>query len=135
MFNFDVLKDEMRELERRVRKVNHLINGLNIKLHKALRRDDSTFVSRTTLESTRYKPQNIVVLRAVLVNPLTTRQIAASPRMASKGASSVPVIHTCALPSLSRRNSSLRRTGSRCAATSSRLATSMPTNRCATRGS
>jgi glutamate decarboxylase len=28
-------------------------------------------VSRTKLESTRYRPQNIVVLRAVLINPLT----------------------------------------------------------------
>ena len=64
-----------RDIERKIRKVNHLINGLNIKLHKALRRDDSTFVSRTTLESTVYRPQNIVVLRAVLINPLINRQI------------------------------------------------------------
>jgi glutamate decarboxylase len=28
-------------------------------------------VPRTKLESTRYRPQNIVVLRAVLINPLT----------------------------------------------------------------
>jgi hypothetical protein len=54
-----------------IRKINHLINALNIKLHKALRQDDSTFVSRTMLESTHYRPQNIVVLRAVLINPLT----------------------------------------------------------------
>jgi glutamate decarboxylase len=64
-----------KEADRKIRKVNHLINGLNIKLHKALRLDDTTFVSRTTLESTRYRPQNIVVLRAVLINPLTNRQI------------------------------------------------------------
>ncbi len=44
-----------------------------MKLHKALRTDDTTFVSRTTLESTRYRPQSIVVLRAVLINPLTDR--------------------------------------------------------------
>ena len=61
--------------EQQIRKVNHLINGLNIKLHKALRRDDTSFVSRTTLESTRYRPQRIVVLRAVVVNPLTNAQI------------------------------------------------------------
>ncbi|MBW1704054.1 MAG: aminotransferase class V-fold PLP-dependent enzyme [Deltaproteobacteria bacterium] len=67
--------DKAKEAERKIRKVNHLINGLNIKLHKALRRDDTTFVSRTTLESTRYRPQNIVVLRAVLINPLTDRQV------------------------------------------------------------
>jgi glutamate decarboxylase len=64
-----------KERERKIRKVNQLINALNIKLHKALRRDDTTFVSRTTLESTRYRPMNIVVLRAVLINPLTDGQI------------------------------------------------------------
>jgi glutamate decarboxylase len=61
----------IKTLDSRIRKVNHVINALNIKLHKALRQDDSTFVSRTKLESTRYRPQNIVVLRAVLINPLT----------------------------------------------------------------
>ena len=64
-----------KDLEKSVRKVNLLINALNIKLHKALSKDDTTFVSRTTLESTRYRPQNIVVLRAVLINPLTDREI------------------------------------------------------------
>ncbi len=68
-------KENVKKIERKIRKVNNLINGLNIKLHKALRRDDSTFVSRTTLESTRYRPQNIVVLRAVLINPLTSKSI------------------------------------------------------------
>jgi len=60
-----------RSLDRNIRKVNHVVNALNIKLHKALRQDDTSFVSRTKLESTRYRPQNIVVLRAVLMNPLT----------------------------------------------------------------
>ncbi len=68
-------KTVVKDLDKNIRKVNHLINGLNIKLHKALRMDDTTFVSRTTLESTRYRPQNIVVLRAVLINPLTNRSI------------------------------------------------------------
>lgn len=62
---------KIKALDRNIRKVNHLINALNIKLHKALRQDDTTFVSRTKLESTRYRPQHIVVLRAVLINPLT----------------------------------------------------------------
>ncbi len=62
---------KIKTLEKNIRKVNHIVNALNIKLHKALRQDDTTFVSRTKLESTRYRPQNIVVLRAVLVNPLT----------------------------------------------------------------
>ena len=64
-----------RELQERVKKINHLINGLNIKLHKALRLDDTTFVSRTKIESTRYRPQWIVVLRAVLINPLLEKEI------------------------------------------------------------
>ncbi|UCF58003.1 MAG: aminotransferase class V-fold PLP-dependent enzyme [Deltaproteobacteria bacterium] len=68
-------KSKAKDLERSIRKVNHVINALNIKLHKAIRLDDTTFVSRTTLESTRYRPQSIVVLRAVLVNPLTDRTI------------------------------------------------------------
>jgi len=62
---------QIKTLDRNIRKVNHIVNALNIKLHKALRQDDTTFVSRTKLESTRYRPQNIVVLRAVLINPLT----------------------------------------------------------------
>jgi glutamate decarboxylase len=68
-------KEHQKELARKIHKVNRIINALNIKLHKAIRMDDTTFVSRTTLESTRYRPQNIVVLRAVLTNPLTDRDI------------------------------------------------------------
>ncbi|MFH0844621.1 MAG: aminotransferase class V-fold PLP-dependent enzyme [Pseudomonadota bacterium] len=68
-------RNKVREMEGNIRKVNNIINALNIKLHKALRREDTTFVSRTTLESTHYRTQNIVVLRAVLVNPLTDKAI------------------------------------------------------------
>ena len=66
---------KINTLDRGIRKVNHLVNALNIKLHKALRQDDTSFVSRTKLESTRYRPQNIVVLRAVLINPLTDETV------------------------------------------------------------
>ena len=83
---FDDIKDEVqinkdrkgekiKTYDRGIIKMNRLINALNVKLHKALRRDDTTFVSRTTLESTRYRPQKIVVLRAVLVNPLTDEEV------------------------------------------------------------
>ena len=68
-------KRKNKELEQKIKKINCLINALNVKLHKELRRDDTTFVSRTKLESTRYKPYNIVVLRAVPINPLTTEEI------------------------------------------------------------
>ena len=69
------VQNKNKDLERAIRRVNRLVNAMNVKLHKALRIDDTTFVSRTTLESTRYRPQNIVVLRAVLVNPLTDQEI------------------------------------------------------------
>lgn len=68
-------RHKARDLDRAIRKVNHIVNAMNIKLHKALRIDDTTFVSRTILESTRYRPQNITVLRAVLINPLIDKEI------------------------------------------------------------
>ena len=68
-------RQKAKDAEDKIKKINRFINALNIKLHKALRRDDTTFVSRTTLESTRYRPQKIVVLRAVLVNPLINRHV------------------------------------------------------------
>jgi glutamate decarboxylase len=68
-------KAKIKKLDGSIKKVNHIVNALNIKLHKALRQDDTTFVSRTTLESTSYRPLNIVVLRAVLINPLTDETI------------------------------------------------------------
>lgn len=61
--------------EVRVRRINHLLNQLNIELHRAIRQEDNSFVSRTILESTRYAPQNIVVLRSLTINPLTTSDI------------------------------------------------------------
>jgi len=68
-------RDKAHAAEKKVRTINKLINSLNIKLHRELRTDDSTFVSRTTLEATRYRPQSIVVLRAVLINPLTDKNV------------------------------------------------------------
>jgi putative pyridoxal-dependent aspartate 1-decarboxylase len=68
-------KKKIREASQRIKRINRLINSLNVMLHRDLRRDDNTFVSRTTLESTPYRPQNIVVLRAVLINPLTDQPV------------------------------------------------------------
>ena len=51
--------------------LNRVINTLNIELHKTIREHDTSFVSRTRLESTRYAPRKIVVLRAITVNPNT----------------------------------------------------------------
>jgi glutamate decarboxylase len=68
-------REKARDIEKKIKKVNQLINSLNVKLHRELRKDDTTFVSRTTIESTEYRPQNIVVLRAVLINPLTDNAV------------------------------------------------------------
>jgi len=59
----------------KLKKCNYLLNDLNIHLHRSLRKEDNSFVSRTMLESTRYPSQKIVVLRAVTINPLTTSEI------------------------------------------------------------
>ncbi len=68
-------RDDVRDLAKRIRKINSILNTLNILLQKSIRQDDTTFVSRTTLESTIYRPQKIVVLRAVLINPLINEDI------------------------------------------------------------
>ncbi len=62
-------------LRKKVIEINNLLNELNIELHRAIREEDNSFVSRTMLESTRYRPQRVVVLRAVVINPLTTPEI------------------------------------------------------------
>jgi putative pyridoxal-dependent aspartate 1-decarboxylase len=66
---------EIGHLTDRMREINKILNALNIQLQKSIRQDDTTFVSRTALESTRYRPQRIVVLRAVLINPLINEEI------------------------------------------------------------
>jgi glutamate decarboxylase len=59
----------------KVKKINNMLNTLNVDLHRYLREEDNSFVSRTRLESTRYFPQKVVVLRSVTINPLTTDNI------------------------------------------------------------
>lgn len=59
----------------RLSHVNSVLNELNIELHKELREDDSTFVSRTRYDAPNYFYQDIVVLRAITINPLTTPDI------------------------------------------------------------
>jgi glutamate decarboxylase len=63
------------QLQKKLKSINYILNDLNIELHRAIRQEDNSFVSRTMLESTKYAPQKIVVLRAITVNPLTTREI------------------------------------------------------------
>ncbi len=59
----------------RIHNINLLLNDLNIELHKELREDDNTFVSRTMIDAPFYFYQDIVVLRAITINPLTTPEI------------------------------------------------------------
>ncbi len=64
-----------RGIAGKIRRINEILNDMNVVLQKSIRLDDTTFVSRTTIESTRYRPQGIVVLRAVLINPLINEGI------------------------------------------------------------
>lgn len=58
-----------------LRRLNEWLNGLNQSLQKIQRERGKSFVSRTILKPKRYGGQEIHVLRVVLANPLTTRQI------------------------------------------------------------
>ncbi len=60
-----------RENADRITSINKIINNLNIELHKTIRDHDMSFVSRTRLESTKYAPRKVVVLRAITINPNT----------------------------------------------------------------
>lgn len=59
----------------RVENINMALNDLNTELHKAIREEDESFVSRTMLDSPQYFYQDCVVLRAITINPLTTPEI------------------------------------------------------------
>jgi glutamate decarboxylase len=59
----------------RVEKINLLLNDLNTELHKAIREEDDSFVSRTMIDAPQYFYQDCVVLRAITINPLTTPEI------------------------------------------------------------
>ncbi|MFC1670061.1 pyridoxal-dependent decarboxylase [Spirochaetota bacterium] len=59
----------------KINKINMELNELNIEMHKAVRKDDNSFVSRTMIDSPNYFYQNIVIQRAVTINPLTSPAI------------------------------------------------------------
>jgi glutamate decarboxylase len=67
----DALMENPRANGKQITAINRTINKINIELHKTIRERDTSFVSRTRLESTRYAPRKIVVLRAITVNPNT----------------------------------------------------------------
>jgi glutamate/tyrosine decarboxylase-like PLP-dependent enzyme len=63
------------EARNKIKRINRVLNALNVQLQKSIRLDDTTFVSRTTIESTQYRPHRIVVLRAILINPLINDRV------------------------------------------------------------
>lgn len=67
----DALMEHPKQNSEKITALNRVINTMNIELHKTIREHDTSFVSRTQLESTRYAPRKIVVLRAITVNPNT----------------------------------------------------------------
>lgn len=86
IINYRFIPDELRSLmnklmknprknSERITTINKLINNLNIELHKTIRDHDMSFVSRTRIESTKYAPRKIVVLRAITINPNTERNM------------------------------------------------------------
>jgi len=56
-------------------KINEKLNDINLNLQRLQREAGKSFVSRTTLNIKNYSGQNIVVLRAVIMNPMTTIDI------------------------------------------------------------
>jgi glutamate decarboxylase len=56
-------------------KINEKLNDINLNLQRLQREAGNSFVSRTTLNIKNYSGQNIVVLRAVIMNPMTTINI------------------------------------------------------------
>jgi glutamate decarboxylase len=70
-------KNNMIKMEylARVENINMALNDLNTELHKAIREEDESFVSRTMIDSPQYFYQDTVVLRAITINPLTTPEI------------------------------------------------------------
>ncbi len=75
MIKIGKAKGKTAAARQKIKNINNLLNTLNVELHRYLREEDNSFVSRTRLESTRYFPQKVVVLRSVTINPLTTDKI------------------------------------------------------------
>jgi glutamate decarboxylase len=55
--------------------INEKLNDINQRIQRLQREAGNSFVSRTTLNIKNYSGQNIVVLRAVIMNPMTTIDI------------------------------------------------------------
>jgi len=60
---------------RQIETINLVLNELNTELHKAIREEDESFVSRTMIDCPQYFYQDCVILRAITINPLTSPEI------------------------------------------------------------
>jgi glutamate decarboxylase len=56
-------------------KINEKLNDINLNLQRLQREAGNSFVSRTTLNIKHFSGQNIVVLRTVIMNPMTNIEI------------------------------------------------------------
>jgi len=75
MYDINYGKGEDKIKISELAEINLFLNELNIELHKAIREEDESFVSRTRYNSLMYFLQNVVVLRTITINPLTTIDI------------------------------------------------------------
>ena len=60
---------------REARKINLKLDGINTSIQRIQREAGRSFVSRTRLRRAPEDPDNVVVLRSVIMNPMTTPKI------------------------------------------------------------
>ena len=72
---FDLQKKIVESDMEQILKINEKLNDINLNLQRLQREAGNSFVSRTTLNIKNYSGQNIVVLRVVIMNPMTTIDI------------------------------------------------------------
>jgi glutamate decarboxylase len=69
------LRLQWTESEEVQRKINEKLNEINISIQRFQREAGNSFVSRTTLKTYKGRCENIVVLRCVIMNPMTNMDI------------------------------------------------------------
>ncbi len=67
----DIRKSLGRKTQEDKCRINNDLNKVNRDLQRMQREAGNSFVSRTTLQGDRHCPENMVVLRAVIMNPMT----------------------------------------------------------------
>jgi glutamate decarboxylase len=72
---FDLQKKLAESDMEQTLKINEKLNDINLNLQRLQREAGNSFVSRTTLNIKDFPGQNIVVLRVVIMNPMTTINI------------------------------------------------------------